>query len=156
MRTDAPLWSIAAEIRKETQAAQQDQSCHPSSPRSRATQRDYSRSTRLINAGRDGVVWNNSALGAGHKKRRQEIPDQLRSLPRESSEQRCLLADSDFFTNIAWTGLGSSCGSGSPAARGSTRQNQRRRLFFGVLVSLSMFRGLFSNWFCNKSYFFRV
>jgi hypothetical protein len=46
--------------------------------------KDYSRSTRLINAGRDGFVWKNYTLGAGHKGRRQEIPDHLRSMQSES------------------------------------------------------------------------
>ena len=98
MRTDAALWSIAAEILKETQAAQQDQRCHPSSPRSRATQRDYSRSTRFLNAGWNGVVRNKCALGAGDKRRRQKIPAHVRSMQGKSSEQKCLLADSDLFS----------------------------------------------------------
>ena len=95
MRTDAAIWSIAAEIRKKTQATQQDQPCHLSSPRSRATQRDYSRSSFFINAGWNGVVRNKCALGAGHKRRRQEVANHLRSLQGESKEQENLLAKTE-------------------------------------------------------------
>ena len=98
MRTNPALWSIGSAIRKEAQASQQDQPCHPSSPRSRATQRDYSRSTRFLNAGWNGVVRNKYALGASYKRRRQKIPDHLRSMHRESREQKCLLADPDLFS----------------------------------------------------------